>query len=104
MLLFLIGGCATTRPAAPDDRYAVARMKDGPSIYETGRFAAVPVSNGGLHIDEGAIDRPALAPAVSAPAGARSRRPSSRHARPRRAAKPSRSPKRRASIESAPPP
>jgi hypothetical protein len=58
-LLFLIGGCATAPSArAPADRYSPAEMKNGPSLYETGRFAVVQPSSGGLRIDEGAIDRP----------------------------------------------
>ena len=94
-LLLLIAGCATPPPAVPDDRYAVARMKNGPSLYETGRFAAVPVSSGGLHIEEGSIERasierPSGAALVSAPARARSRRLSSRHAHSRKAAPPER--------------
>ena len=33
-------------------------MKNGPSMYETGRFAVVQPSSGGLRIAEGPIDRP----------------------------------------------
>jgi hypothetical protein len=59
-LLFLIsiGGCATAPASAPADRYSPAEMKNGPSLYETGRFAAVQPSSGGLRIDEGAIGQP----------------------------------------------
>jgi len=90
VLLFSLAGCATAPPPAPDDCYAVTRMKNGPSLYETGRFAAVPVSNGGLRIDEGPIDGPTSAPPASGPARARSRRLSSRHARPRKESAPAR--------------
>jgi hypothetical protein len=90
VLLFSLAGCATAPPPAPDDRYAVTRMKNGPSLYETGRFAAVPVSNGGLRIDEGPIDGPTSAPPASGPARARSRRLSSRHARLRKEGAPAR--------------
>jgi hypothetical protein len=57
-LLFLIGGCATAPARAPADRYSPAEMKNGPSLYETGRFAVVQPSSGGLRIAEGAIGQP----------------------------------------------
>jgi hypothetical protein len=48
-------GCATS--AAPtNDRFSPAQMKNGPSLYETGRFGTVPLSNGGLTVDGGNID------------------------------------------------
>jgi hypothetical protein len=45
-------------------------MKNGPSLYETGRFAVVQPSSGGLRIDEGPIDRPpTLRPATARVSG-----------------------------------
>lgn len=83
--LFLLVGCATAPPAAaPDDRYAVTRMKNGPSLYETGRFAAVPVSSGGLHIEEGAIDRPPPARPLPPPVAVRAHRRTKSRARAQR--------------------
>jgi hypothetical protein len=64
-LLFLIGGCATA-PATTPDRYSPAEMKNGPSLYETGRFAVVQPSSNGLRIDEGPIDRPTAPRAATA--------------------------------------
>jgi hypothetical protein len=61
VLLFLVGllgGCATTPASAPADRYSPAEMKNGPSLYEAGRFAVVQPSSGGLRIDDGAIGQP----------------------------------------------
>jgi hypothetical protein len=55
---FFIGGCATAPARAPADRYSPAEMKNGPSMYETGRFAVVQPSSGDLRIAEGPIDRP----------------------------------------------
>jgi hypothetical protein len=56
-------GCATSA-APPEDRLSPAHLKNGPSMYETGRFGTVPLSSGGLKVDEGAIDRaPASRPA-----------------------------------------
>jgi hypothetical protein len=55
---FFIGGCATAPARAPADRYSPAEMKNGPSLYETGRFAVVQPSSGDLRIAEGPIDRP----------------------------------------------
>ncbi len=52
-------GCATSAP--PPDRLSPEQLKNGPSLYETGRFAVVPPSSGGLKVDEGAIDRPSPA-------------------------------------------
>jgi hypothetical protein len=49
-------GCATSSPP-PEDRLSPAHLKNGPSMYETGRFGTVPLSSGGLKVDEGAIDR-----------------------------------------------
>jgi len=61
-------GCATST-APPDDRLSPAHLKNGPSMYETGRFGTVPLSNGGLKVDEGAIDRaPTARPASAATA------------------------------------
>ena len=41
-------------------------MKNGPSLYETGRFGTVPLSNGGLTVDGGNIDpHPHRVPATS---------------------------------------
>ena len=62
-LLLLIGGCATAPAKPPVDRYSPAEMKNGPSLYETGRFAVVQPSSGGLRIDAGAIERPSPPPA-----------------------------------------
>ena len=56
-LLALSLGCATSAPPAPE-RMSLEQMKNGPSLYETGRIGVVPPSSGGLRIDEGAIDRP----------------------------------------------
>ncbi len=69
-----IGGCATAPARAPVDRYSPAEMKKGPSLYETGRFAVVQPSSGGLRIDEGAIDRPAPHSATARPSGKRKAR------------------------------
>jgi hypothetical protein len=41
-------------------------MKNGPSLYETGRFAVVQPSSGGLRIDEGPIGQPSAPRAVAA--------------------------------------
>jgi hypothetical protein len=71
----LLGGCATAPASAPADRYSPAEMKNGPSLYETGRFAVVQPSSGGLRIDEGAIGQP------SAPRPARARTSAKRKAR-----------------------
>jgi len=65
-LLFLIAGCATAPATAPADRYSPAEMKNGPSLYETGRFAVVQPSSGGLRIDEGPIGQPSAPRAVAA--------------------------------------
>src|SRR5437667_5210675 len=65
-LLFLIGGCATAPARTPTDRYSPAEMKNGPSMYETGRFAVVQPSSGGLRIDEGAIGQTSAPRAVTA--------------------------------------
>jgi hypothetical protein len=64
--LFLLGGCATAPAKAPVDRYSPAEMKNGPSLYETGRFAVVEPSSGGLRIDEGPIGQPSAPRAVAA--------------------------------------
>ncbi len=72
--LFLIGGCATA-PATTPDRYSPAEMKNGPSLYETGRFGVVQPSSGDLRIAEGPVDRPA------APRAAIARAPGKRKAR-----------------------
>jgi hypothetical protein len=48
-------GCATSAPP-PNDRFSPAQMKNGPSLYETGRFGTVPLSNAGLTVDGGSID------------------------------------------------
>jgi hypothetical protein len=69
-LLLLIGGCATAPAKAPADRFSPAEMKNGPSLYETGRFAVVQPSSGGLRIDAGTIDRPSSRPSPR-PASAR---------------------------------
>jgi hypothetical protein len=53
-------GCATSAP--PPDRLSPEQLKNGPSLYETGRFGVVQPSSGGLRIDEGAIDRPSVRP------------------------------------------
>jgi hypothetical protein len=55
----LIGGCATAPARAPADRYSPAEMKNGPSMYETGRFGVVQPSSGDLRIAEGPVDRQA---------------------------------------------
>ena len=55
LLTALSLGCATSGPP-PDDRLSPAHLKSGPSMYETGRFGTVPLSSGGLKVDEGAID------------------------------------------------
>jgi hypothetical protein len=57
--LILLGGCATAPAGAPVDRYSPAEMKNGPSMYETGRFAVVQPSSGDLRIAEGPIGQPA---------------------------------------------
>ena len=54
-----MGGCATAPAKAPADRYSPAEMKNGPSLYETGRFGVVQPSSGDLRIAEGPVDRPA---------------------------------------------
>jgi hypothetical protein len=41
-------------------------MKNGPSMYETGRFAVVQPSSGDLRIAEGPIGQPAAPRAVAA--------------------------------------
>jgi hypothetical protein len=68
--LFLLGGCATAPAGVPADRYSPAEMKNGPSMYETGRFAVVQPSSGDLRIAEGPIDRPP-GPGTAARAGKR---------------------------------
>jgi hypothetical protein len=50
-------GCATSA-APPPDRLSLEQLKNGPSLYETGRFAVVQPSSGGLRIAEGPVDRP----------------------------------------------
>ena len=61
-------GCATSAPP-PDDRLSPAQLKNGPSMYETGRFGTVPLSSGGLKVDEGSIDgAPRARPAHAATA------------------------------------
>jgi hypothetical protein len=54
-LAILSLGCATSAPQ-PDDRLSPAHLKSGPSLYETGRFGTVPLSNAGLTVDGGSID------------------------------------------------
>jgi hypothetical protein len=61
-------GCATSAP--PPDRLSPEQLKNGPSLYETGRFGVVQPSSGGLRIDAGTIDRPSLRPPAR-PAAAR---------------------------------
>jgi len=62
-LAILLLGCATSAPP-PADRLSPEQLKNGPSLYETGRFGTVPLSSSGLKVDEGAIDRrPATRPA-----------------------------------------
>jgi len=61
-------GCATS--AAPPDRLSPEQLRNGPSLYETGRFGVVQPSSGGLRIDAGTIDRPPLRPSAR-PASAR---------------------------------
>jgi hypothetical protein len=68
LLTALSLGCATSAPP-PDDRLSPARLKSGPSMYETGRFGTVPLSSGGLKVDEGSIDgTPRARPARAATA------------------------------------
>jgi hypothetical protein len=55
-------------------------LKNGPSLYETGRFGVVQPSSGGLLIDAGAIDRAPLRPS---PQAARARATAKRKARAR---------------------
>ena len=57
-------GCATSTPPPPD-RLSPEQLKNGPSLYETGRFAVVQPSSGGLQIDAGNIDRVTPRPAVA---------------------------------------
>ena len=57
-------GCATST-APPPDRLSPEQLKNGPSLYETGRFAVVQPSSGGLQIDAGTIDRAAPRPVVA---------------------------------------
>ncbi|HVZ87089.1 MAG TPA: hypothetical protein VHG72_08970 [Polyangia bacterium] len=62
----LSGGCATApaptaepRPGSPE------ALRAGPSLHETGRFGVVPVSNGGIRIEEaGARPSPVEQPAA----------------------------------------
>jgi hypothetical protein len=56
-------GCATAAP--PPDRLSPEQLKNGPSLYETGRFGVVQPSSGGLHIEAGAIDRAPPRPATA---------------------------------------
>jgi hypothetical protein len=56
-------GCATSAP--PPDRLSPEQLKNGPSLYETGRFGVVQPSSGGLRIDAGTIDRAAPRPVVA---------------------------------------
>jgi hypothetical protein len=65
-------GCATSSPP-PEDRFSPAHMKNGPSMYETGRFGTVPLSSGGLKVDEGAIDRRPVAQTAPARSDERKR-------------------------------
>jgi hypothetical protein len=61
LLVCALLGCASLGGATsspPPDRLSPEQLKHGPSMYETGRFAVVPPSSGGLKVDEGAIDRP----------------------------------------------
>jgi hypothetical protein len=64
-------GCASAPP--PRDRLSPEQLKNGPSLYETGRFGTVPLSSGGLKVDEGAIERPAERRAAAAPTAQRHR-------------------------------
>jgi hypothetical protein len=57
-------GCATSTPPPPD-RLSPEQLRNGPSLYETGRLAVVQPSSGGLQIDAGATDRVAPRPAVA---------------------------------------
>jgi len=61
-------GCATS--AAPPDRLSPEQLRNGPSLYETGRFGVVQPSSGGLRIDAGAIERAPVHPSPR-PTGAR---------------------------------
>jgi hypothetical protein len=74
-LLFLLGGCATAPARAPADRYSPAEMKNGPSMYETGRFAVVQPSSGDLRIAEGPIERPHAPRTATARAAAKRKAP-----------------------------
>ena len=71
-------GCATAAP--PPDRLSPEQLKNGPSLYETGRFGVVQPSSGGLRIDAGAIDRP---PSHPSPRPASARATAKRKARAR---------------------
>ena len=65
-------GCATSAP--PPDRLSPEQLKNGPSLYETGRFGVVQPSSGGLQIDAGTIDRASPRPAVARAAAKRKAR------------------------------
>ena len=70
-------GCATSAPP-PEDRLSPAHLKNGPSMYETGRFGTVPLSSGGLKVDEGSIDGAPRARPATAQRGHRKRQPRAR--------------------------
>jgi hypothetical protein len=71
-LAFALGCATTTSP--PPDRLSPEQLKNGPSLYETGRFAVVQPSSGGLQIDAGNIDRATARPAVAHAAAKRKAR------------------------------
>jgi len=75
-LLALSLGCATSAP--PADRLSPDQLKNGPSLYETGRFGVVAPSSGGLRIDEGPIDRPPAPRTATARASAKRKAPRAR--------------------------
>jgi len=71
-LAILSLGCATSAPP-PADRLSPEQLKNGPSLYETGRFGTVPLSSSGLTVDEGAIDRRPVTQPTQARTAERSR-------------------------------
>ena len=83
--MVVVLGCATSAP--PPDRLSPEQLKNGPSLYETGRFGVVQPSSGGLQIDAGTIDRsPLRSPArpSARPASARATAKRKAHARAQR--------------------